>query len=171
MFACDMFRVLFLLLVSSCSAGVNYIEQTKHEVDNKSATVRQSSKGYKLKYNDIDVDILNSKRGDSCQIYDFNTMMTDDGHEFTPFPVDIMQLLQDADENFEQEVDSARAMTLDNVGAGVKPFDIMALYKILDIRTKQQNFTSINERVSISPRFIIISQAKQKLMMKMTIKF
>ena len=74
MFACDMFRVLFLLLVSSCSAGVNYIEQTKHEVDNKSATVRQSSKGYKLKYNDIDVDILNSKRGDSCQIYDFNTI-------------------------------------------------------------------------------------------------
>ena len=59
----------------------------------------------------------------------------------------------------------------DNVSLDNKKIDMSALHEMLKIKENKANITEINERIKITPKFVIITKTKSKVMMNLSVSF
>ena len=102
--------------------------------------------------------------------YDENTILTEDGREFTPFSAEMMNFFYPTNNVPEFEENENPQRYSETILSNVK-LNFASLQKVLKLQAKERNFTTINEHIKITPQFIVMTQTKQKLMMKMTIDF
>ena len=132
-----------------------------------------------------------------CKINDKNdeTATTEEGYKFNPFSIDVLEFLnQNADvyqddtetattpaqtendnlenDNKQQQLEQDKQNDInDNVSLDNKKIDLSALHEMLKIKENKANITEINERIKITPKFVIITNTKSKIMVNLSVSF
>ena len=163
------FPITILLMLSGCMSHHANTHKSTIVYDKSAITIKNNVLMPFIQQND-DEDSLNSQEGDICKIYDENTILTEDGREFTPFSAEIMNFFYPTNNVPEFEENENPQGYNETILPNVK-LNFASLQKVLKLQAKERNFTAINERIKITPQFIVMTQTKQKLMMKMTIDF
>ena len=151
-------------------------------------------------YIDLDCfDVDCACESETCKIdnKDDETITTEEGYKFNPFSIDVLEFLnQNADvyqDNIKMETATTPAQTEndnlendskqqqleqdkqndsnDNVSLDNKKIDLSALHEMLKIKENKANITEINERIKITPKFVIITKTKSKVMMNLSVSF
>ena len=135
-----------------------------------------------------------------CKINDKNdeTAATEEGYRFNPFSTDVLEFLNQNTNVYQNDIETEAATTpartennnLENDNKqqqleqdeqndnnnnlsvdNNKKIDLSALHEMLKIKENKANITEINERIKITPKFVIITKTKSKIMMNLSVSF
>ena len=134
-----------------------------------------------------------------CKINDKSdeTATTEEGYRFNPFSIDVLDFLNQNADVYQNDIKMETATTpartendnLENdnkqqqlepdeqnndnntMSLNNKKIDMSALHEMLKIKENKANITEINERIKITPKFVIITNTKSKIMMNLSVSF
>ena len=162
------------------------IENNNNANMNKIMAQKNTHNYFYIEYDCFDMSC--ACEGEMCKISKFDdedTEKTEENREFNLFAPDILQFLsqnyndqnaqdatndgdiekgekQDGDVNFNENNKRRQER---------KQIDLRALQEKLKIKEKDNNITTINDRIKITPKLTIITNTKSKITMNMSVVF